>query len=223
MASLSSELTKLRRLLLTMSAEVEQRVDHCFQGLLRHDLRLAERVRDTDDAVDQLDVDIESECTTILALHHPLAGDLRYVLAALRINSDLERIADLARGIAKKTIKIEFLRPVEVPPILGEMCRSIRGLLADALQSLTDLDPVAARSVRSRDKQVDRQFKELLTWAVRSTTSEGDTPRAMLEIVAVVRSMERMGDLAVSIAESVIYAAEGSIVRHARVEPQASR
>jgi phosphate transport system protein len=217
MASLSAELTTLRRLLLTMGAEVEQRVVSAFEALLKHDLRLAEQVRENDDPVDQLDLDVESECATILALHQPVAGDLRYVMAALRINADLERMADLARGIAKRSIKLEYLRPIGRPEALGEMASSTLAMLAGALSALADLDAALADRVRADDKAVDRLNKALITWAVHELAGKTVEPKAVVDLITIVRTIERIADLACNIAESVVFAAEGRIVRHAPV------
>lgn len=221
MASLSAELLNLRRLLLTMSAEVEQRVGQALDGLLKHDLRSAEAVREGDDPIDQLDVDVESECATILALHQPVASDLRYVMAALRINADLEKIADLARGIAKKVIKLEYLKPLERPPVLREMASSVRVMLADTLRALADGDADLALRVRGSDKNVDRQYKDLMTWAAEQMATTAYDPKALLDVIGIVRTLERIADLCANIAESVVFAASGAIVRHQPVESEA--
>jgi phosphate transport system protein len=219
MASLSTELTTLRRLLLTMGAEVEQRVAAALDSLLRHDLRTAEAVREGDDAIDQLDVDVETECATILALHSPVAGDLRYVMAALRINTDLEKIADLARGIAKKVIKLEYLEAVERPPVLADMARAVRTLLGETLRALADGDADRARAVRTRDKDVDKQYKAVIAWAAQTLAGPGRDPMVLIDVIGVVRSLERIADLCSTIAESVVFAANGTIVRHQRPVP----
>lgn len=218
MASLSNELLNLRRLLLTMSAEVEQRVNQTLDGLMKHDLRSAEAVREGDDPIDQLDMDVESECATILALHQPVASDLRYVMAALRINTDLEKIADLARGIAKKVIKLEYLKPLERPAVLQEMASSLRAMIADTMRSLADRDKDLALKVRGSDKNIDRQYKELMTWAAQQMAVQGYDPKALLDIIGIVRSIERIADLCANIAESVVFAANGMVVRHQPVE-----
>ncbi|MDX2115904.1 MAG: phosphate signaling complex protein PhoU [Planctomycetota bacterium] len=218
MPSLTAELTTLRRLLLTMGAEVEQRVDHAFDALLKHDLRLAERVRDTDDDVDALDLNVESECAAILALHQPVAGDLRYVMAALRINADLERAADLARGVAKRAIKLEYGRPFERPAALGEMAHSIRAMVSDCLGALADMDTARAYRVRLSDKQVDKQYKSLMRWALAQIEAQTIDPKSLLDIIAIMRSMERIADLCTNVAESVVFAADGLVVRHSPVE-----
>lgn len=218
MASLPNELLNLRRLLLTMSAEVEKRVNQALDGFLNHDLRSAEAVREGDDPIDQLDVDVEAECATILALHQPVAGDLRYVMAALRINTDLEKIADLARGIAKKVIKLEYLKPVERPPALRDMAISVRAMLADTLRALADGDAELAMRVRGADRSIDQQYKAIMVWVAEQMASRGCEPRALLDVIGIVRTLERIADLCANIAESVVFAARGTIVRHQPVQ-----
>jgi phosphate transport system protein len=218
MASLSNELLNLRRLLLTMSAEVEQRVAKALDCFFQHDLRAAQAVREGDDPIDQLDMDVEAECATILALHQPVARDLRFVMAALRINADLEKIADLARSVAKKVIKLEYAKPIEPPPALREMAAAVRSIMADTLRALADGDAALAQSVRNSEKQVDRQYKALMTWIAEQMAITGNDPQSLLDYIGILRSMERIADLCSSIAESVVFAAEGRIVRHQPVE-----
>lgn len=223
MPGLNDELLKLRRMLLTMSAEVEQRVQQASEALLKQDVALAEHVKGGDDEIDQLDLSVEAECVEIIALHHPMACDLRYVLAALRINADLERIADLARGIAKRAIKLKYLKPVPRPPALVEMCASVRGMLADALQAVSEQDANAAFRIRARDREVDDLYKELFAWAVEQVSLGASDVRAIFDLLSAVRSLERIGDIAKNIAEATVFSAEGTVVRHAPIAgPSAS-
>lgn len=201
-----------------MSAEVEQRVNQALDALIKHDLRSAEAVREGDDPIDQLDVDIESECATILALHQPVASDLRYVIAALRINTDLEKMGDLSRGIAKKVLKIEYLKPVDCPPVLREIAASLRQMTADTMRAISDGDAELAMRVRGSDRLVDRQYKQLMAWAAQEMACPGYDPKALLDIIGIVRSIERIADLCANIAESVVFAVSGTIVRHQPLE-----
>lgn len=197
-----------------MSAEVEQRVNRALDSLLQHDLETARAVREGDDPIDQFDIDVEAECAAILALHQPVAGDLRYVMAALRINADLEKMADLARGIAKRVIKLEVVSAVETPPALREMASAVRQLLSDTLRALADSDDALAQRVREDEKSVDRQQKALLTWIAAEIARDGHGAAVWLDVMGVVRSMERIADLCGSIAESVVFAVRGRVVRH---------
>lgn len=223
MSSLPNELLKLRRLLLSMGAQVEQRVQFAAQALVRHDLRLAEAVREGDDEIDRYDLSVEAECVEIIALHHPMARDLRYVLAALRINSDLERAGDLARSIAKRAIKMEYLRPVARPPSLASMAQRVQAMLADALQALAEQDAALAYGVRQSDRAVDGLYKELMAWAVQQMSIEGQDPKAVMDMVSVLRSLERIADLATNIAEAVVFSVEGAVVRHTPAGSTASQ
>ncbi len=216
MSSLADELTKLRRMLLAMSAEVEQRVDQAFDALLRRDVRKAEVVKRGDDTIDQFDVNIETVCVEILALHQPVAVDLRYVLAALRINADLERIGDLARGIAKRAIKLGERRPITLPQPLVEMTTHVRKLLAESLKALAEQDEKRASDVRQSDEPVNRNYHAVFKWAASEVVEHGDETKAVIDILSAVRGIERIADLATNIAESVIFAVEGRIVRHTR-------
>ncbi len=215
MSSLAQELTKLRRMLLSMSAEVEQRVEQAFDALLRRDARKAEMVKEGDDTIDQFDVSIEAECVEILALHQPVAVDLRFVLAALRVNADLERIGDLARGIAKRAIKLERRRPIAYPPPLVEMTRHVRGILANALKALADQDEELAHKVRRSDGPINDCYHAVFKWAAGEMGQRQEEAKAVIDVLSAVRGVERIADLATNIAESVIFAVGGTIVRHA--------
>lgn len=217
LSSLPAELTKLRRMLLTMSAEVEQRVNEALDGLLRHDLRLAEKVRYGDDEIDEMDVNVEAECVEILALHQPVASDLRYVLAALRINADLERIADLARSVAKRAMKLEEMEPVEVPPALQRMAAELKSMLAETLKALADQDEAIAYTVRKRDREVDALYKQMMGWSIDHVAQHGEHARAVIGILSIVRAIERMADLTTNISEAVIFSVGGDVVRHTPV------
>lgn len=218
MSSLGQELTTLRRMLLSMSAEVEQRVEQAFDALLRRDVRQAEVVREGDDAIDRFDVNIETECVEILALHQPVAVDLRFVLAALRVNADLERIGDLARGIATRAIKIERRRPIAYPKALVEMTSSVRAILADALRALADQDQELAQKVRRSDGPINECYHAVFKWAAGEMGRNQEEAKAVIDVLSAVRGVERIADLATNIAESVIFAVGGEIVRHAHDE-----
>lgn len=217
---MSTELQKgligLRRSLLAMAAEAELRVNQAFDALLEGDVELARLVRANDDRVDRMDIDIESECLQILALQQPVASDLRFVLATLRIEASLERIADLARGIAKRVLKIADGRLVRPPPTLRSMCDAVRAMLADALRALADQDAELAQRVRRADETVDQYNRELFNWALNEIQGRVDEAPTIVNLLFVVRTIERIGDLTKAIAEDVVFAVEGDVVRHER-------
>jgi len=217
-SSLPTELIKLRRMILSMGAIVEERVNQAIEALLQHDLALAERVRAGDDEVDRLDLDVEKECVEILALHQPVAGDLRFVLAALRINADLERIADLARSVAKRSIKLEHQRPVKRPRALVDLAGAVRSVVSDAISALAEQNLEQAMEVRRADKPVDEKYREVFAWAVDEVSRRGEDAKAIIDMLSIVRALERIADLATNVAEAVVFSVGGTIVRHTPVE-----
>ncbi|HEU4394203.1 MAG TPA: phosphate signaling complex protein PhoU, partial [Planctomycetota bacterium] len=161
---LPTELTELRKSILTMGATVEQRLNQAIQAMLQHDHAAAEVVRSGDDEVDEMEVRIEQECLRVLALSHPVAGDLRFILAVMRINSNLERIADHAHSIAKRVLDLEHLPAIKVPDALLKMIDETRQMFASALKALADEDAELARRVRRSDQRVDDLQKEIFAW-----------------------------------------------------------
>lgn len=208
------ELIRLRRALFSMGACAELRVTQAFDALLRRDVGVAQAVRENDDEVDNMDLDIEDECLRILALQHPVAGDLRFVLTALRMSIDLERIADLARGIAKRVIRMSAYPPLPFPPALPEMADAARKMLAEALTALAKQEVARAEEVRRADSFVDQKHKQFFEWVVTDLPRHGEHARAAVDLLFVGRAIERIGDLSTNIAEDVIFAFRGDVVRH---------
>lgn len=221
MPGITDEIAKLRRMLLKMSAEVEQRVSGAVDALVRRDLERAAEVRYGDDDIDQFDLDIENECVEILALHQPVARDLRFVLTAMRVNADLERIGDLARAVARRAIKLEKRIPIERPAELAEMARSVRSIISDAMRVLAEPDEAMCAAIRGKDAEIDASYKAVFTWAASKMQDQGEAASAVIDVLSIVRNLERMADLAVNIAEAVIFLIEGTIVRHTPFDPNA--
>ncbi len=197
-----------------MCAGAESRVAQSFEALLDRKLTVAKEVRSGDDEIDKMETDIESECLRILALDAPVASDLRFVLAAMRINSSLERIADMARAVAKKAIKLEKLPHVDFPPSIKEMADLVLLMVRDACTALASDDQQLATAVRRRDTYVDQKNKEFFAWVVSTLSTSATNAEAIIHMLIVGRTIERIGDLAVTIAEDVIFAVGGEIVRH---------
>jgi phosphate transport system protein len=150
----------------------------------------------------------------ILALYQPVAGDLRLVVAVLKVNNDLERIGDLAVNIARKAAALASAPALEVPIDIAGMWTKTRQMLHDSLDSLVRADAALAADVRAHDDEVDemkRQFRQIVEDLIQSTP---DRIEGFLRLMAVVRNLERMADYATNIAEEVIYLVEGRITRH---------
>lgn len=215
---LTAEMTILRRMLLSMAAGVEKRVHNAIDSLLDRDMEAARVVRMSDDEIDAMDLDIEAECLRILALSHPVASDLRFVLAATRINADLERTADLASSIAKRVLAIgEYPAPIELPSSLIEMARAALEMLTNALSALADGDAARCGGIRLADDEVDNLLKAIFDWANHEIPRDVAMAPAVIDILSIARKLERIADMATNIAEEVVFITSGRVMRHSRV------
>lgn len=213
---LLNELVEVRRSVLTMAASVEQQVDRAITALLEKDISLARLVQAGDQEINQLEIDIENECLKIFALTHPVASDLRFVMAVLRINTNLERIGDKAKTIAKRTIDLIDCAPLPLPPSLASMARETRKMLGDALTALANEDAELCRQVRMSDDRVDDLQREIFKWAHKEIPQHVESTHAVIDILSISRAIERIADLSTNIAEDVIFIVEGSVVRHSK-------
>jgi len=192
---LPKELTQLRRDILTMGAAVEQRLNRAATALLSGDVDAARSVRHGDKEIDQMELEIEEECLRILALSHPVAGDLRFVLAVIRINTNLERIADMVKSIAKRLIDIDEVGPIQAPPALRTMMEESQRMFSDALVALTDENTDLARRIREADERVDDLQKEVFAWAQKEIPEHTDRTQAAIDVLSIARKLERIADV----------------------------
>lgn len=214
------ELTALRRVLLSMSASAEQSVSQAFEALYNRDPAAARRVRKSDRAIDKMELDIDAECLRVLALHNPVASDLRFVISSLRISVNLERIADYAKSVAKRVIDLCELPEQAVPPVMREMMDAALQMLADACRSLAEQDADLALRVRQSDDYVDERYRQLFEWAAQQMTTSPDSVPAIIDMLSITRAVERIADHATSLAADVIFAVGGERVRHPKAQAQ---
>jgi phosphate transport system protein len=208
------EVDRLKKMLLTLGTAVEEMVFHSLQAVKNRDEKLAEEVVERDHAIDTEEVAIEEECLKILALHQPVAVDLRYIVAALKMNNDLERIGDLAVNIAKRARDLSKLPPIAFPPDFDRITRKTQEMLRHSLEALIELDPKVARSVCADDDIVDTVHSEMFVYIQARIRENVGELEALILYLSVSRNLERIADHATNIAEDVIYLAEGEIVRH---------
>jgi phosphate transport system protein len=213
----------LRKHLLAEAALIEEAVQLAVDALVTRDPKVAERVIDGDEAIDEKEVEIEEECLKILALHQPVAVDLRYVIAILKINNDLERIGDLAVNIAQRAIYLARHKQVEVPVDFNAMWRLVRTMVRDSINALVNYDSSMARGVCEMDDEVDAFNRTMYDYVKEALLSGRDEVIQLVQLLTVCRFLERMADQASNIAEDVIYLVEGQIVRHWRKEELYSR
>jgi phosphate transport system protein len=211
---LQRAIDQLKKDLLSLCALVEEQTQIAVRALLSRDDELAHEAVCRDLEIDQREVEVEEECLKILALYQPVAADLRFIVAALKINNDLERIGDLAVNIAHKAITFACGQPMEIPFDLAGMWEKTQAMLRDSLDCLVNLDPALANAVCARDNEVDALKRAIRLKAEEMIRKNPERAPTLLTLVAVSRNLERIADHASNIAEDVIYMVEGRIVRH---------
>lgn len=201
--------------LLRLTAAVEEALSDALRAILARDVALAERVVEGDEAIDELEVRLEEEALKILALHAPFARDLRFLVAAIKINNDLERIADIAANIASRVPFLARCVPLAPPAGFEEMATRARAMLRRAIHALIDRDPEEAEAVRAEDDAVDDLHRAILA-ELEDRLREGPQEQVapLLRWFGVARNLERVADLATNLAEDVLYMIHGEIVRH---------
>ncbi|HEX5577546.1 MAG TPA: phosphate signaling complex protein PhoU [Gemmatimonadaceae bacterium] len=226
---LDKEIEKLKRNTLGLSALVEESVHKAIASIETGDLRLAEQVVESDNRIDEMEVDVEEECLKILALHQPVAIDLRFIVGVLKLNNDLERIADLAVNIAEQARPLSAAGARGLPVKIREMARAVESMLGGSLDALVNLDTAAAWAVCAADDAVDNLHRD--TYGMIKMEIQKDPARTdvLIHYLSVSRYLERIADHATNIAEDVIYLVDGDIVRHggkrsvSRSSPRKSR
>ena len=211
---IQTALEKLKHHLLALSAMVEENVYEAVHAFEEGDAELARAVMEKDNEVDKREVDLEEECLKILALHQPVANDLRFIVSVLKINSDLERIGDLSVNIAERALYISKVERPQVPFKLYDMAEGARDMLRKSLDSLVSRDAPLALKVCAMDDQVDAINREIYDHMKTVMTKHPDKLTESLHIISASRHLERIADHATNIAEDVIYMIEGEIVRH---------
>jgi phosphate transport system protein len=200
---------------LKLAAVVESALSTSVQALCNGRADLAAQVRGGEKAIDRWEVEIEQECLKVLALHQPVASDLRRVAAALKINSDLERMADLAEHIAKRAKKLATASPSEpIPPELEAMATEALRAVHDSLDALATCDAGRARAVIAADRHIDQLRRAVLKELKQSIRENPERVNTWLRLINTARNLERVADHATNIAEAVVYLKEGDIIRH---------
>ena len=209
-----NELERLKKKLLSLCCIVEESVEKAVRSISMRDIELAREVIENDDSIDSIEVEIEEECLKILALHQPVAIDLRFVVAVLKINNDLERIGDLAVNIAERSAYLSQIAPIEMPFDFETMEMKTRLMLKKALDSFIQMDLKIANQVRAADDEVDAINREMYDQVSQGIGKSPDQADRLIHCLSISRHLERIADYATNIAEDVIYMIEGQIVRH---------
>ncbi|GAB4386706.1 MAG: hypothetical protein Kow0022_16500 [Phycisphaerales bacterium] len=215
-ATLQHELVRLRRRLVTEASSAIQMLENALQALWEADPERAADVRAREDRVDEEEVAIEQECLRLMTLQQPFAHDFRLLLFCLKVNQDVERVADHASSIAKITRSLGASAPAAWPTALRDMGDRVPAMCHDLLQAVLREDAEQASEVIKADKVIDRLDKQLFTEVKAWIAHEPDAIDRALLAYRVGRELERVGDLMANIAEDVVYLVTGSIVRHSK-------
>ena len=208
------EIGRIKKRLLESGALVEDQVKMSKQALVNGDIELARKVLEIEDRIDQLEVDLQEECFKVLALHQPVAVDLRFLVAVLKFNNDLERIADQAANNAKRAIKLIGHGVTTLVYDFEEMATIAKQMLKLSLDALVDIDADATAEVFSLEKSINRLHKQNTKMIQKALTENSQSAEVLIHQLVISRNLERIADLATNLAEEVIYVARGEIVRH---------
>lgn len=212
------EIDGLKKRILALSAVVEDAVRKALLATDRRDPILAQAVIAGDHQIDVLEVELEEECLKILALHQPVAMDLRFIIAVLKINNDLERTGDLAVNIAERAIFLADQKDVAPPPTLAALAGKAQEMLHKSLDALVKTDTELARQVLKTDDEVDELHRGMYGRVQQLAKDNPAQIAGLFQWLSVSRYLERVADQATNIAEDVIYLMNGEIIRHRRGE-----
>ena len=208
------DLDNLQRHLMALAASVEEAIFKGTRALQERNIALAGEVVAGDSVIDQEENYIENECLKMLALHQPVAIDLRSIIAALKINTDLERMADLAVNIAERALSLAEMPRIAVPDKLQRMTDLTTSMVRQSLDAFVMVNAEQARQVIRLDDEVDRYNREIIAELIVAMQQTPEQVPAFMAFFSAVRQLERIADHATNIAEDVVYLIEGEIIRH---------
>lgn len=208
------EIEKLKQKLLTLCSAVEEQLWEAVKSIRSRDGELARRVIDEDGRIDQMEVDTEETCLKLLALYQPVAIDLRFIITAMKITSDLERIGDLAVNIAERSEFLATRDPIDAPFDFETMAEKTQAMVRRSIDALINLDTHLAHQVCQSDDEVDAINRAMYNLVKESILRRPEHIESLIHLLSVSRHLERIADHATNIAEDVIYMVDGRIIRH---------
>ena len=211
---LDRDLDALKRDILTMGAMVEGATLKAIDALVNRRIDLGEEVLKGDDAIDMKELEVEDKCLKALALHQPVAGDLRYIISILKVNNDLERMGDLAGHIASRAIYLAQHPPIGMPRRFEEMADVVRTMVRRCLDALVNRDADLAMQVVLMDDKVDEIHWESYRELLERMRRECEIIDLSFHTISAVRHLERIADHAANIAEDIYFMVSGEVIRH---------
>lgn len=214
---LKREIDNLKKKILQLGAHVEESLSKAVKSFEDRDAEMATDVIRKDEVIDALEVEIEEDCLKILALYQPVAIDLRFLVAVLKINNDLERIGDLSVNIAERALNLASKKRLPIPSELEKMQEHARSMLGKSLDALVNLDAELAKRVCAMDDELDQMNRDMYELIKQKLDGSTENSYHYIHLLTVSRQLERIGDQATNISEDVVYMIEGRIIRHREV------
>lgn len=213
---LSKEIIRLKKLMSTLCSKVENSMTQSMLSVINEDRALASKIMTQDTEIDTMEIHLEEECLKILALYQPVAVDLRYVVACVKMNNDLERIGDLSAKIAKNVVAISEISEIKNfdTTHLREMMEYARQMVKESLDALFDMNKELAEKVKISDDKVDKLNKKIHIELNKKIRESPENTEYFIRLLGISSAIERIGDYATNIAEDIIYMITGDIVRH---------
>jgi len=208
------EIDRLKQMMISLCEVVEENLRRAVESIRRRDANLAMTTIETDIKIDDMEVDMEEECLKILALYQPVAIDLRFIITALKINNDLERIGDLAVNLAEHSVFLAGQPKTDVPFDFNTMTEKTELMLRKSLDALVKMDSKLAYEVCAADDEIDNMDRQMQLMAQDAVHTHPEQTECLMHLRSASGHLERVADHATNIAEDVIYMIEGRIVRH---------
>ena len=213
-AHMKREIDRLKQMLMSLCEVVEESLRQAVEAIKTRDEALAKTVIAGDIEIDQMEVDVEEECLKILALYQPVAIDLRFIITALKINNDLERIGDLAVNLAERGTFLAGQQREDVTLDFDAMTEKTKSMVHRSLEALVNMDSKLAYEVCAADDEVDQINHQMFLIVQDEIRAHPEQSESLIHLLSASRHLERVADHATNIAEDVIYMIEGHIVRH---------
>jgi len=214
--SFDEELAGLKEKILLMGSKVEEAIRLAMKSLVGRDTKLARQVIQSDRDINDLEIEVDEVCHRLLALHQPMAGDMRFITSAMKINSDLERMGDLAVNICERAITLNEVAPLKPFIDIPHLAAIAQEMVKVSLDSLVNRDADSAKKVCERDDEVDNLNDQIIRELISYMLEDRANIKRALDLILVSRYLERIADHATNVAEDVIYMVKGKDIRHRR-------
>jgi phosphate transport system protein len=214
---LQRDLERVKRDLLAMSGLVEEATDLAIGAVVDRRRDLAEQVVAGDDRIDAKELEVEDECLKVLALHQPVASDLRFLISVLKVNNDLERMGDLAKNIAERALALAGQPPIEGAEDFRSMAERVRRMVHDCIDALVERNVDLARKVCFDDREVDEENRRRFERLQDVMRKDPSSVERAVHLLSISRHLERIADHATNVAEDVVFLVDGEVIRHQRL------